>query len=236
MEREELVYSGRWSRGYKKGSVFIKELVYYEPASLEREAKASSQAYHARLKTPQYISSSNNGSTLRLFFEWVTMRPIQSEQASLILDTLLATTEALQRIKWSSHDYYWEDILLKDFSDALSYVEDETEEYRFLLNRLEPSVFIHGDLSLQNIGLARGNLYLYDFQHGCLGPRNWDRYYLAATLAPKLTYFTNLSKQEARIVCAIAAIKLGRAIRKDSPDVKAKEILYQQWKKTINIQ
>lgn len=233
MECEELIYAGRWSRGYRKENEFIKELIYYEPVSAHREIKASQAAYAYGIKTPRYLYTSNVGS-LRMHFEWETIIPIHNKTVSSIFPSILEIIETLQTIEWVENDHYWEKSLLNDFLNAFSYVEEERDECMSLIMNLEPTVFIHGDFSLQNIGLVNEALCVYDFQHGCLGPKNWDLHYLAATLSPSLCTQLRLSDREKRIICAIAAIKLGRAIRKNSHDIRIKQTIYRQWKDMIN--
>lgn len=235
MESEKLIYSGRWSRGYQKGNEFIKELVYYEPALADREIRASLAAYAAGLNTPRFLYSNDNGSKVRIHYEWKQVNPIFPDSLFSIFSAVQNIIGLLQTVEWIEDDKYWEEILLKDFADALSYIGREGKSHLKLIKSLKPSVFIHGDFSFKNMGTVGNSVLVYDFQHGCIGPECWDRLHFASTLDPSLCANICQSEYERQIVCAIAAIRLGRALRKNKKDIQIKRLSYLQWKASINI-
>ena len=97
-----------------------------------------------------------------------------------------------------------------------------------MLEGLIPEVFIHGDFTCDNLGLSSTKeLVVFDFQHGCLGPKGWDKAYIASTLHYNKCIF-ELNEQEKQIAETIAAIRYGRAIRKND-DIQRRKEIFVSW-------
>lgn len=233
MEKGKLIYSGRWSLGYVSDGIFIKELVYYDPNSVKREMEASNAAFGSGIPTPKCFRYFDDGIHIQMHFQYIDMIPFEIGGSDEDLNSVLDIVQRLQYVQWKQNDEYWTKNLIPDFSDALSYIGFEREHIMAFVSQLKPTTFIHGDMSCQNIGRSKEGVCIYDFQHGCLGPKNWDLCHLAGTLRPFLSESWDLSDGELQMAFCIAAIKLGRAIRKNASDIDEKKSIYNEWKKRI---
>lgn len=234
MEGEKLIYKGRWSTGYKYRNIFIKELTHYVPEAAEREKKACNIAFGNGILTPKCYGYSDTGGKLRLYYQFIQMSSVKIEELKCLTSEILNTIQEIQKVKWDQSDDYWQQRLIPDFFDALSYIGCERENIIRLVTSLNPEVFIHGDLSIQNMGLFKDSVYIYDFQHGCLGPENWDICYLAGSLDPYLSMNWGLTDKERKIAYAVAGIKYGRALRKNANDKNLRQLIYHRWGKLWN--
>ena len=227
-----LIHSGHWSSAYREGEVFIKKYRYLNLSAIEREAKASSAALKYGLRAPSFQGTFKRDSSVYNSFDYIWMRPV--EEVFLLQSNnyrgqceLLLT--ALPRVPWDLGDRYWEDSLLPEYENALSFLDYDVRHYLSFLSQLVPSVFIHGDLTCQNLGLTKEEeLVVYDFQHGSLGPVGWDKSYLASTF-PADKFFLPMSFEERLMAEAISAIRWGRSIRKRAVDINKREKLFQSW-------
>lgn len=234
MEGERIIYSGRWSTGYKYHNIFIKEFVHYVPDAVVREMSACNAAYEYGILTPKCYGYSDDGRKLRLYYQFIQMNSIKIEDLMNYTSEILNTIQDIQKVAWNSADDYWRQCLIPDFYDALSYLGYEQNNILSLITSLSPEVFIHGDLSMQNMGIFKESLYIYDFQHGCLGPKNWDICYLAGSLNPYVSKNWGLTDKEKKVAYAVAGIKYGRALRKNANDKNLKQLIYHQWESLWN--
>lgn len=226
--------AGKWSSTYKEGEFLIKKYNYANLPAIKREVKATAAARDYGLNTPSFKGTVERKGFICNSFEYVQMRPVDEVsvlQSRLIrqqCETLLA---ALPKVSWDLMDHYWQDFLLPEFDNALSFLSIDTSHYTLYLSKLIPTVFIHGDLTCQNLGLTKGEeLVIFDFQHGSLGPAGWDKAFFAATF-PSDKFFLSMSREERYMAEAISAIRLGRSIRKQAPDLAIREKLFQSWVK-----
>jgi tRNA A-37 threonylcarbamoyl transferase component Bud32 len=218
MVSRKLIYSGRWSKGYRKGDIFIKELNHYEPIAMYREVSANIAAANAGINTPLCCSYADDGCTLSIHYPFVEMNKIEKFTENVV-SNILHQLMLFKHINWNQNDEYWELNLLTDFRDALHYVTDESDKIYTILNSLTKEVFIHGDFSKDNISICNNGIVIYDFQHGCLGPKGWDLVYLAGSLHPTQCTHFGLSDFQRRLALCVAMIKHGRAIRKNSDEI-----------------
>ena len=229
-----LIRAGKWSSTYKEGELLIKKYNYSYLPAIKREARATSLARDYGLNTPSFKGTFERKGFICNSFEYVQMRPIdevsvlQSKLIRLQCESLLAD---LPKVPWDSMDHYWHDSLLPEFNNALSFLSIDTSRYTLYLSKLIPTVFIHGDLTCQNLGLTkREKLVVFDFQHGSLGPACWDKAFFAATF-PSDKFFLPMSREERYMAEVISAIRLGRSIRKRATDLAIRENLFQSWVK-----
>lgn len=238
MERKmTLIRRGKWSICFKYGNVFVKEYIYPNYESIEREMSASKTCWDYGIYTPKCLGTKVfNGKTC-VVFEHCDISPINPKQIinnSIYLNKLLEILSSFNGIIWNPYDLYWHKQLI-DFKDALSYIKDDTSNIIELLTSLNVNTFIHGDFTCDNIGLVSNKLIVFDFQHGSLGPFGWDKAYFAATITPENINVLKLNDSEKRMAFAIAAIRYGRAIRKSSSDLTERKKIYLKWKQKINI-
>ncbi len=231
---EHLLHKGRWSSTYRKGDILLKRYNYYEPEAAKREAKASLAASTIGIRTPQHIKTIIDNKTITNMFEFYKLTTIDVMDifdSQEMLNDITDLLEELQHVKWNTKDDYWYTSLLPEFKDSISRLCVDSHNYFKFIDILRPNTFIHGDFTCDNFALdEKGHLIIYDFQHGCLGPKGWDKAYLASTMfydkCPLI-----LNKEEMYTAEIIAAIRLGRAIRKEiMADIELRTNLLKTWK------
>lgn len=226
---EYLINAGRWSSTYKKGLFLIKRYKYYDVNAVRREALASKAAYSSGIHTPFFLKTVDDRHTLVNIFEYVDIESFKSKNNFINYEEKIQLCRLigdLSNVIWNKSDSYWYNNLLPEFTNALSYIGVDVRMYLDVLNGLKPEVFIHGDFTFNNMGITKeGNIIIYDFQHGCLGPSCWDKVYLASTMKRE-ECFLDINDYESSIAEIISAIRYGRAIRKNEDVLNRKEIYY----------
>lgn len=231
---EVLIRDGRWSATFKRGNKLLKRYKYFVKEAAEREARASNAANSKGILTPTHLMTKIDSDRIVNIFEYVNMNPINDSaiyEDNYIRKQLLYIIAKLSQVNWRTDDNYWESQLIPELKNALSYLDENHDKYLNILESLRPKVFIHGDLTFDNIALANNNIIIYDFQHGCLGPIGWDKSYLASTILYSKCKL-ELNREELMMAETIAAIRYGRAIRKNF-DKKNRKTLFESWKKRI---
>ncbi len=215
----ELLNKGLWSTTFKEETFFVKRYNFYIPEAAMREAKASVAAEKAGVRTPHFYYTNNNGKVLENIFDyWILSSNDykQKESSIKIYNEITNITEALRNVSWDSKDQYWTLHLIPDFQDSLSYLKIKVSQYLNIITHLQCNVFIHGDLSTDNISLNKNKLVVYDFQHGSFGPEGWDKAYFFASLVYNPSFKDFLNENEEILAEVISAIRWGRSIRKSS--------------------
>ena len=228
-----LIRHGKWSICYKKDNRFYKEYIYPSPQAIKREELASKTVWTLSLNTPKFIATTiQEGKTYSLFeyCDILPTNPIKIQNNPSFALQIIDILNLFEKVKWDSEDMYWYQ-QMEDFENALSYVENETHELLIFLRKLKPAIFVHGDFTCDNIGVVSQNLIVYDFQHGSLGPKGWDKAYLASTFLPNKCGFLCLDSTELMMAYAISAIRYGRGLRKMSMDLAERKKQYELWKK-----
>ncbi len=217
-----------WSVSYRIDNYFIKYLKYLKLDKLKREVKYSTVAYNNSVNTPKLINYGYSEEKKLYFikYEFLTLDKISNNINNNILTNIKEILYRFNKINVAQIDnIYWENDFLEEFRIALNI----TKEYLYnnhnifynatrsiqYLNNLKTDSFIHGDFSLSNILLENKNICVVDFEHGTLGPKDWDLSYLITTslednyLVPNFT--VNYDKELVKI---ISGIRLGRSIIK----------------------
>ena len=134
---------------------------------------------------------------------------------------------------------FWESFFVPEIANALTYLEKvniNSLRYLSILKSLVPETAIHGDFSCDNLALIRGQIYVYDWQLACKGPRGWDEaYYIASSTNPdricsQLLQSKPKSLQQLILLCS--AVRLGRSIRKNGEHEERLRIL-QRWEDAL---
>lgn len=231
--KEVLIRDGRWSATFKRGIRLIKRYKYFVRDAAEREAHASNAARYKGILTPKHLNTKiDNGQVLNVY-EYIDMQPIDIASIydnARIWEQIKCLINDLSKVNWRCDDNYWISNLIPEFKNALSYL-DINNKYIDFLESLEPKVFIHGDFTFDNIALIKDDVIIYDFQHGCLGPIGWDKSYIASTMLYSKCKF-ELSNKELLMAETIAAIRFGRAIRKNI-DINNRKELFESWTRKI---
>lgn len=235
IEDEKFIRESNWSCALKSGSLLIKRFKYYVPQAAHREAMASEAALLNGINTPRFLRTNDDGIVLENVYEYhcfsSILDPMIIVENDGLLCQLIRLIQLLNNVNWRCTDTYWKNFLIGEFSDAMSYVQEDCRCYIAYINKLIPECFIHGDFTIQNLGLENGGLIVYDFQHGALGPKGWDKAYFASTIHPKFISHMHLIAEECMMAEVIAAIRLGRSIRKKSNDISERNELFQLWKR-----
>ena len=228
---EHVLRLGRWSCAYRKGANMIKRYNYYLPEAAKRESLASQAAFSAGINTPKFIQTIDDGASIANVFEYMDLTAINTSWFDFdekLFSGINNILNFLPNVHWREDDNYWKESLLIEFKDALRYLKIDINKYTFLLDGLIPEVFIHGDFTCDNLGLSSTKgLVVFDFQHGCLGPKGWDKAYIASTMHYNKCIF-ELNEQEKQIAETISAIRYGRAIRKND-DIQRRKALFVSW-------
>ena len=66
------------------------------------------------------------------------------------------------------------------------------------------------------------NFAVFDFQHACFGPHNWDLAYLIASCMEKTQLNIQLPEDIEKMIKLVSAIRVGRAIRKGSSELNTR--------------
>ena len=184
--------------------------------------------------TPKYISTEIVPDvSLCLRYEYLPIKKLSNEDVlsdSKLLTQVIELLDKLSEIKWDNSDTYWDSFLVKEFDYEFSFLNFNTQKYSDFIHSLKPSVFIHGDCSIYNMGLLDNHLVIFDFQHGSLGPEGWDKAYFMATNYKNAISNHCLSDREQRMAELIAAIRLGRAIKKNLKEIPIRREIYESWK------
>ena len=138
-------------------------------------------------------------------------------------------TEKLQTLPFSSNDTYWDRHIVPEQINALAYLDFDTTNLKQLLVTLPKSNFIHGDLAYTNIGLYENQIAVFDFQHACFGPHNWDLAYLIASCMEKTQLNIQLPEDIEKMIKLVSAIRVGRAIRKGSSELNTRLRIFNSW-------
>ena len=230
----ELIRKSNWSCAYRDGDEFVKQLNFWVPEAAEREAKASDTAYGYGILTPKYISTEIVPDvSLCLRYEYLPIKKLSNEDVlsdSKLLSQVIELLDKLSEIKWDNSDTYWDSFLVKEFDYEFSFLNFNTQKYSDFIHSLKPSVFIHGDCSIYNMGLLDNHLVIFDFQHGSLGPEGWDKAYFMATINRNAISNYCLKKKKKRMAEIISAIRLGRAIKKNLKETPIRREIYESWK------
>lgn len=228
----DIIRKGLWSTAYKSGSYFIKQLNFNEPKAAEREAKASCKAQYMGIFTPHY-NHMIFGDTVMLFYDYINITKITNEHLLSNKDLftqLITLFNNLSLIPWNPDDNYWYSHITQEFEYELSLLHEDTKKYMQFMRSLIPSVFIHGDCSVYNMGLVNDRLIIFDFQHGSYGPAGWDKAYFASTMKMQDASIIPLNETERKMVELISAVKLGRSIKKNLPEIPIRAEIYKSWK------
>lgn len=234
----QIIRNGLWSKAYRDGNEFIKEYKFYAPDMIDREEAASKASFQAGIPTPKFIRLEKDCDSCKAIFQYLPMETLSTDfvcKSVIYQKQILSIAKGFTNVKWSKDDRYWYDELLKEFVYELSFIEEDTSDIIDFLKRLIPDTFIHGDFSLDNLGIYNDTVYVYDFQHGSWGPSGWDRSYLAGTMGFKESTFLNLDSQEQKMAYAISAIRLGRGLKKQLPKLNERLEIFQTWKHNIKL-
>lgn len=232
-----LIRHGKWSICFKKDNHFYKEYIYPTTEAIKREELASKTVWALGLNTPKFIASTIQEGRAYSLFEYRDIQPINpnsiQNNASFALQ-IIKILNLFESAEWDREDKYWYQQMI-DFENALSYVGKETHNLLTFLRKLKPTIFVHGDFTCDNMGVSSQNLIVYDFQHGSLGPKGWDKSYLASTFLPTMCGFLNLDSNESFMAYTISAIRYGRGLRKLSSDLTERKTQYFLWKKFLKL-
>lgn len=232
-----LLRKGLWSNTYQVGKEFVKRLNFFEPLAAEREEKASRLVYGNGIYTPKHLYTIlEKGGSVSMHYEYLPMKKLTNEDVmsdEILLKQVMCLFGELSKIPWDSKDEYWYNHITKEFEYELSLLDFDTHNYVNYLHSLVPAVFIHGDCSVYNMGLYQNKLIIFDFQHGSWGPEGWDRAYFVSTMKKDLSYKIPLTIQEIKMVELIAAVKLGRAIKKGLAETSMRREIFETWR-TMN--
>lgn len=231
----KLIRDGLWSTTYQNCSAFVKRLNFWEPALAVREAYASRTVYCNGILTPKFLSIKvEQDKHICLQYNYVPMKELSNEDIlsnPALLAQLLELLNRLSKIPWEQNDEYWKNNIIKEFEYELSFLNCDTHKYKVLLHSLVPSGFIHGDFSVFNMGLIDEKLIIFDFQHGAYGPSGWDKAYFASTMKKKLLWSIPLTPLETQMAELIAAVRLGRAIKKGLDEIPLRYNIFKSWEK-----
>lgn len=220
------IHESLWSKTYRVGNYLEKEYKQLVVNAVEREIDNSLLAYKNSILTPYcYGYRVENGILISKFDYW----EMNKINLALKINEVLQLTENLQRLPFSINDTYWDRHIVPEQINALAYLDFDTTHFKQFLVSLSKSSFIHGDLACTNIGLFENRIAVFDFQHACYGPRNWDLAYLIASCMEKSQLTIHLPQYIEKMIQLVSAIRVGRAIRKGSSELDVRIRIFNSW-------
>lgn len=119
--------------------------------------------------------------------------------------------------------------------NMLTLYGEEAERHKEYLNSLQEEVFIHGDLTVDNVKKAGDEMIIFDFETASIGPKMWDKTTFVYSLVEKgYTEFGrelfNLFECDKRMLECIASTRLAIARRKNKNHIQ-RELAYSCIKK-----
>lgn len=235
MAELQLLRKGAWSSTYRKDNICIKIYNYFEPEAINREILASSIARKSNINTPSLIDHHISEDCSFCSFKYIEMNSFSVndvEKNTYLQSSILNLLKKISSVSWSSSDKYWYEQLLFEFSQEFDYIAlgERKNKYISYLENLDLKEFIHGDFTFENMGISNNEIVIYDFQHGSWGPKGWDKAYLAATNIRDRMDWLGLNSTEIHMAEIIAAVRWGRAVKKNLCTTKEREYVYQSWK------
>ena len=234
--KHEVIRKGQWTKNYIRGKHFYKVYNFYMPEAIEREKKACLAAMSSGLLTPVLLRFNRLSRTACLCFEYLKMNSISNKMilsSPQLQEQILAILKLIPSVKWPEDDTYWKVFLIEEFKYAISFLPESFDKNKYLhfLQTLSPEVFIHGDFITHNIGLWNGKIVVYDFQHGSLGPKGFDKAYLASCFLSIQCGFLYLNNLERFIAESMAAVRLGRAYRNNynADEIYQRKCILESW-------
>jgi len=248
-DNEQLINESFWSLTYKDSNFLYKYIKFNNFNKLLREVKYSRLAYKNEIPTSKCVAYgfSNKHNSMFIQYCYYELEEITCDLflgKSNISDIILNKIKSINEVNVKDiKDNYWKNNMLKEFSIVLNeilkpYLENsEGINYNVsrkttFLESLKMVSFIHGDFSLSNIFLHNNNVFIIDFEHGCIGPDIWDKCYLLATIAIDkriYNFLKLLTHIELELVLIISEIRLARALKKSflvSERLKSYKLIY----------
>ena len=220
------IHESLWSKTYKIGNYIEKEYKHPVEHAVKREINNSLLAHENSILTPYCYGYRVEKGVIVSKFDYWEMDKVCLESK---LKEAVQLTEKLQTLPFSSNDTYWDRHIVPEQINALAYLDFDTTNLKQLLVTLPKSNFIHGDLAYTNIGLYENQIAVFDFQHACFGPHNWDLAYLIASCMEKTQLNIQLPEDIEKMIKLVSAIRVGRAIRKGSSELNTRLRIFNSW-------
>ena len=223
--KEEFLCERGGSVCFRLGDVFRKYYKHGSGQDAKREGEYSRAFEAFGLNTPRYFGSGFSAEKKMYYsdFQYREFQKLSPEmlKKKSVTGQIKDVLEVMRSQPACSEDgvQYWKKFYLKDLRQGLSYLDQE-RHLEALLGQLERATeftYMHGDFSLENIGVERstGKIIVYDFQMSGAGVRDWDEaYFLSSIPCEYAPFFDNGAGRNVELVRLITAVKLGRGIRK----------------------
>ena len=236
-EQEYFLCERRSSICVRRGAVFRKYDKYRNAEKLRREFAAAQRFFAMGIPTPEPIrcglTDDQRPYVEFVYHEMAHLQSAESFQAALpIFRFWQEVAEAASNdVCGSDADAFY----VADLDFGLSFLpeKEQSEAKQILCNILCENegncVYVHGDMSLDNIGQddRTGKLLLYDFGSAAKFCRSWDMAYLFASV-PSAWVSRPVPSALVPMIRLAAAVKLGRGIRKQQ-EVGNRTKIFQDW-------
>ena len=231
---EEFLNERRSTISYKDNNIFRKYYKYASEEEIQKEKEVALLAYENGIHTPKFLNMSYS-STKKMFYSEFEFVEIKSLDKKYIDKRIIS--EAIEIIDKMPHATTYGFTCQCQYIDELYQVEEyiperNRPEYRQLIEKIHTrgdDRIIHGDYSFENIALdiKKSKLIIFDFQNACVGPKEWDKAYLLATVHNK-EFYSLVSKRMKDMIKIIVAMKYGRGIRKGF-EIGERRHIYEYW-------
>ncbi len=227
---ELLVEKRPYSISYREGNIFRKYYRFAAKSQAVREGKFTEIFKNMDIRTPQYLLTEYNADKKMYYneYEFVNMLTIQADdiyRESIyirIVDVLNKINS--QVVMCNDNSEFWGNIYSEEIRKSIALVHeftgDRIDSKVVSILDLPITKYIHGDFSLDNIGIEMNSqrLTLYDYQLSCKGPDFWDTAYFIASLPiQNAKYFFDKYKYKTDyllyMIKLVSCLRLGRSLR-----------------------
>lgn len=236
-EQEYFLCERRSSICIRRGTVFRKYDKYRNAEKLQREFAAAQRFFAMGIPAPEPIRYGLTDDK-RPYVEFVyhEMKHLQNVKSFQKALPLFCSWQEI--VEAASDDACGSDadaFYVEDLRFGLSFLpeREQAEAKRILHEVLHENeghcVYVHGDMSLDNIGKddRTGELLLYDYGNSAKFCRSWDMAYLFASI-PSTWVPRPIPSSLAPMILLATAVKLGRGLRKQQ-EVEERRKIFRDW-------
>lgn len=242
---ERIIFDRRQSLCCKYDDIFRKYFKCAGKQTSEHEGTYSRLYEKIGISTPHFIRTgfSKNAGAFFNDYRYKNMTVInETDLDEVLLQRILSILNRVAEFKIIPADgiNFWNQNYREDITYALNILEKFVAiNKNILLQKVysqKVSVVMHGDFSISNMGLADGELWLFDFESSGCAPACWDLGHFIANLSPDNgKKFYEMSPQNEGLLACIrlaAAVRFGRALKKQT-EIEKRKAIFDYWNRLL---
>lgn len=242
---ERIIFDRRQSLCCKDDDIFRKYFKCTSKQTAEHEGKYSRLYEKIGISTPHFIGTGFSKKA-GIFFNDYRYKNItaikETDLNEVLLQRILGILNRVAEFKILPADgiKFWNQNYKEDMTHALNILEKSVAiDKNILLQKVysqKISVVMHGDFSISNMGLADGELCLFDFESSGCASAWWDLGHFIANLSPDngKIFYEMSPKNEDLLACIrlAAAVRFGRALKKQT-EIENRKAIFDYWNKLL---